>query len=83
MPSVPEDPANPTNLGEATPFEDSLVARLNAMEGELEDVLEQKRVALGRHMRGAERDNLRRRFERSEALVRQRIEAIRSSIQEN
>lgn len=83
MLSVSEDPTNPTNPGHATLPEGGLVAKLRALEEELEDVQEQKRVALGRNMRGAERDNLRRRFERQEALARERSESIKALMQES
>lgn len=69
MPLVSEDPTNPTNLGDASPLEGSPVTRLKALEEELEDDQEQTRVALGRHTRGAEKDDIRRRFERRGAFV--------------
>ena len=82
MPSASKKPINPMDPGHATPPEGSLIARLKALEEELEDVQEQKRVALSRSMRGAEKDNLRRRFERQEALAREKIEAIKALMQE-
>ncbi len=82
MPSASENPIHPTNPGHAAPPEGSLVGRLKALEDELEDIQEQKRVALSRHMRGAEKDNLRRRFERQEVLARERIESIKALMQE-
>ncbi|MDA8186532.1 MAG: hypothetical protein M0T85_00105 [Dehalococcoidales bacterium] len=63
--------------------EEGLVAKLRALEEELDDVLEQRRVALARPMRGSEKDNLRRQFARQEARLRERIEAIRASLKED
>lgn len=83
MSPVPQDPTNPTDSGKNVPPGGNLSARLKALEEELEDVQEQKRVALARHMRGAEKDNIRRRFERQEAMARERIEAIKALIQES
>ena len=59
-----------------------LVAQLRALEEELDDVLEQRRVALARPMRGAERDHLRHQFERQEARLRETIEAVKARLNE-
>ncbi len=47
------------------------------LEAELEEVREERSRELSRPMRGAERDQLRRKYERLEARIRERLAAIR------
>ena len=54
------------------------VARLRALQEELAEMLEQRRVDLARPMRGSERDRLRAQFDRQEMRLRETIDAIRA-----
>ncbi|MBI4317498.1 MAG: hypothetical protein HY675_03330 [Chloroflexi bacterium] len=72
-------PTPNSDIGEAEPVAlepEVIEAKLQALEEELDDVLEQRRVALARPMRGAEKDNLRRQFARHEARLRETIDSI-------
>ena len=57
--------------------------RLTALEEELNDILEQRRVDLSRPMRGSERDRLRAGFERQETRLREKIDAIKAMLERN
>ena len=54
-----------------------VAAELARLEVELEDLLEERRLGTSRPMRGAVRDQLRRKFERLEARLRERIALLR------
>lgn len=62
---------------------DELVAKVRAVEEELDEILQERRVALGRPMRGVERDRLCHQFDRQEARLRERIEAVRAQIEQS
>ncbi len=62
--------------------EESKTTKLKALEEELDDILEEKTVALARPMRGAEKDNLRRYYQRQESRLRKQIEAIKATLKE-
>ena len=55
------------------------VARLRALQEELAEMLEQRRVDLARPMRGSERDRLRAQFFRQETRLREKIDAIKGT----
>ena len=56
-------------------------ARLTALEEELSDILEQRRIDLSRPMRGSERDRLRSGFERQETRLREKIDALKAMLE--
>ena len=51
-------------------------SELERLEADLADLLEEKRLNMGRPMRGVVRDALQRQFERAEARLRGRIAAL-------
>ncbi|MCL5960461.1 MAG: hypothetical protein M1358_14330 [Chloroflexi bacterium] len=83
MAPIPEDVPNGAEAEPVTLEPEFLVAKLQTLEQELDDVLEERRVALARPMRGSEKDNLRRQYTRQEARLRERIEAIRALLKED
>ena len=47
-------------------------------EAELDELLEERRLEMDRPMRGAARDQLRRRYDRAEARLREHITTLRA-----
>ena len=76
MTSTPEGETGAADIKRVISTGEDLIAKLRALEEELDDVLEQRRVALARPMRGSEKDNLRRQYSRQETRLHDRIEAI-------
>ena len=84
MPPVDEDPNNSrANTEPDGADREELIASLRALEEELAEILEQRRVDLSRPMRGSERDRLRAGFERQETRLREKIDAIKAMLERN
>ncbi len=83
MASISEDDHNSAEAKPIALESEGLAHKLRALKDELDDVLEERRVALARPMRGSEKDNLRRQYTRQEARLRERIEAITALLKED
>ena len=78
-----KDANDNTATGSGDRQSDEFRTKLGELEEELSDVAEQRKVALARPMRGAEKDALRRQFDRQEARLRESIEAVEASLNED
>lgn len=86
-PEATMDPNRDTNniigAGPGDSRTDELLARLRRLEKEISDVLEQRKAALARPMRAAEKDALRRQFDRQEARLQESIKAIKALLDQD